>query len=120
VKGVAVPTADQFAQIAVGNGELRSEWENMLAHQLPVLPSLNDLLARLPALIRWIDEPAIALPGVGLKAPPVAAGQALYAPSGIQYSGTGQPLEIIRFAGMNRLLVEFDYHGRRRLVEPYS
>ena len=21
---------------------------------------------------------------------------------------------------MNRLLVEFDYHGRRRLVEPYS
>jgi predicted nucleotidyltransferase component of viral defense system len=120
VKGIEVPTADQFAQIAVGNEELRSEWENMLAHQLPVLPSLNDLLARLTALIRWIDEPAIALPGVGLKAPPVAAGQALYAPSGIQYSGTGQPLEIIRFAGMNRLLVEFDYHGRRRLVEPYS
>lgn len=92
----------------------------MLAHQLPALPSLDDLLLRLPNLIRWIDEPSVALPASMLVAPPVKRDGALYAPAGIQYSGSGQPLEVIRFAGMNRLLVEFDYHGRRRLAEPYS
>jgi predicted nucleotidyltransferase component of viral defense system len=120
VKGLTPPSADQLIEVVIGNEELRSEWENMLAHQLPALPSLDDLIARLPDLIRWIDEPAVALPAITTRARPVAAGEVVYAPAGIQYSGTGRPLEAIRFAGMNRLLLEFDYHGRRRRVEPYS
>jgi predicted DNA-binding transcriptional regulator YafY len=92
----------------------------MLAHQLPALPPLGDLIARLPELVRWIDEPAVALSAITIPARSVAAGEVVYAPAGIQYSGTGRPLEAIRFAGMNRLLLEFDYHGRRRRVEPYS
>lgn len=40
--------------------------------------------------------------------------------SGIRYWGGGSPVERIRFAGANRLLLEFDYHGKHRLVEPYS
>ena len=39
---------------------------------------------------------------------------------GIQYRGDNLPLETIRFAGSNRLLVAFDYHGRHRVAEPYS
>ena len=120
VKGLVAPTTDHLIEVVIGNEELRSEWENMLAHQLPALPSLDDLLARLPDLIRWIDEPAIALPAITASARAVAPGEVVYAPPGIQYSGTGQPLEAIRFAGMNRLLLDFDYHGRRRRVEPYS
>ena len=30
------------------------------------------------------------------------------------------PLDVIRFAGANRLLVAFTYNGRLRTVEPYS
>jgi hypothetical protein len=39
---------------------------------------------------------------------------------GIRYWGGGSPLEAIRFAATNRLLLEFDYHGQHRVVEPYS
>jgi len=30
------------------------------------------------------------------------------------------PLDVIRFAGANRLLVAFTYNGKLRTVEPYS
>jgi len=39
---------------------------------------------------------------------------------GLQYWDTGVALEIVRFAGANRLLVEFACAGRSRRVEPYS
>lgn len=91
----------------------------MLGHQLPALPSLDDLLARLPGLLAWIDERGV-LPVTALTGYPAGADQELEAPAGIRFWGGGVPLEAIRFAGANRLLVEFDYHGKRRLVEPYS
>ena len=34
--------------------------------------------------------------------------------------GAGVPLETVRFAAANHLLVELDYDGRTRLIEPYS
>ncbi len=48
------------------------------------------------------------------------AGESSVDLAGIQYWGGGVPLETIRFAGANRLLVEFTYHLKHRLVEPYS
>jgi len=45
--------------------------------------------------------------------------QVVAAPSA-QFWGGGVPLEAVRFAGANRLLVEFTYDGRLRRVEPYS
>ncbi|MGQ0649534.1 MAG: hypothetical protein ACT4P7_18420, partial [Gemmatimonadaceae bacterium] len=39
---------------------------------------------------------------------------------GVRLWSEGIPLESLRFAGANRLLVEFSYHGKSRLVEPYS
>lgn len=101
------------------DGELRSEWENMLAHQLPVLPRLDDLLQRAPDLLAWIDKPE-GLPVESRLAPPPAPVAPLVAPAGIHFWGSDSPLEAIRFAGANRLLLKFEYNNEERLVEPYS
>jgi hypothetical protein len=39
---------------------------------------------------------------------------------GIQYWNVGAPLELIRFAGANRLMIEFFYSPKPRRAEPYS
>ncbi|MEW6269194.1 MAG: nucleotidyl transferase AbiEii/AbiGii toxin family protein [Thermodesulfobacteriota bacterium] len=119
-KHIATPSAVELVRIVSAAPELRSEWSNMLAHQLPVLPVLDELLRRLPPLLGWIDEPRAAPPEVRLAAVPGGARETVVAPAGIRYWGSGLPLEAIRFAGASRLLVEFDYHGKHRVVEPYS
>lgn len=123
-KGIPAPTADKLLGTVRDDAELRSEWESMLGHQLPALPNLEDLLARLPALLAWIDAPGISLPQARLRAFQVAAGEERIPLAGIQYWGQGIPLENIRFAGANRLLIEFDYVGAdrvtHRIAEPYS
>lgn len=119
-KRLEVPSSARLLEIARDAEELRSEWANMLGHQLPVLPSLDDLLGRLPDLLRWVDEPAAVLPETRLASAPVSAREIVFAPAGIQYWGGGAALEAIRFAGGNRLLLEFTYNGTRRRVEPYS
>jgi predicted nucleotidyltransferase component of viral defense system len=121
-KGLPLPTRDSLLSVVRSDGELASEWQNMLGHQLPALPELAALLDRLPDVLEWLDEkrPAIvprrplASASVGASAP------RLVAPRSSTYWGVGQPLEAVRFAGTNRLMIEFDYHGRARVVEPYS
>lgn len=114
-----MPSRATLLQVVRSSEELRTEWASMLAHQLPELPPLDDLLARLPGLLAWVDRPT-AVPAEAALAPaPFPADTAAVAPPGIQY-WRGIPLEAIRFAGANRLLVEFTYDARRRLVEPYS
>ena len=119
-KQFEAPLAADILRIAETTEELRTEWEHMLAHQLPNLPKLDNLLFRLPSLLRWIDEPAAVLPEMVLASAPTPAGESLVAATGIQYWGSALPLVVIRFAGANRLLIEFVYDGTRRLMEPYS
>jgi predicted nucleotidyltransferase component of viral defense system len=111
--------AELVATVA-GNPELRSEWSNMLAHQLPALPDLDGMLGQLPGLLEWLDVPGAAVAAVRLPPPPIPARNMPLVSPGIRYWGSGLPLETVRFAGTNRLLVEFIYHGKHRLVEPYS
>lgn len=118
-RGLAVPSRATVLQVVRSTEELRTEWASMLARQLPELPDLDDLLARLPGLLAWVDQPTAVPVEAALAPAPVPADTAAVAPPGIQYWG-GVPLEAIRFAGANRLLVEFTYDGQRRLVEPYS
>lgn len=118
-KGLTAPTADALAQVAADDPELRSEWSSMLAHQLPALPDLDALLARLPGLLAWLDE-APARPAPALAMAPMPADAVPFLSAGIRYWGGGLPIETLRFAGSNRLLVEFWYHGTHRVVEPYS
>ena len=120
-KGFAAPTADTLMTVVRGSDELRSEWANMLAHQLPALPPFEHVLHRVRDLLAWIDEPMAPLPVA--PAPPsirLGALETTIAPRGGYYWGAGQRLEVVRFAGANLLMVEFTYSGKHRVVEPYS
>ena len=91
----------------------------MLARQLPDLPSPGVFISRLGPLIRWIDAPAPE-PTPSLASAPNRPGEIPFAPASVQFTGGGSSLEAIRFAGANRLLVQFMYHDTPRTVEPYS
>lgn len=132
-KGLPLPSVAEIVRRATDAEELKSEWKNMLAHQLPALPPLEDVLARLPDAIAWLDEPKVesqirpvtapALRPAGrhtLRSVPLRSGETNVAGGGVQMWGTHAPLEAVRFAGANRLLVEITYHGARRTIEPYS
>lgn len=117
-KQVGIPTLDSVTAGARGD-ELRADWGAMLAHQLPALPPLDDFLDAARDVFEWLDgRDAEALDPVPL------AGEALETawaapPTMTRWPG-GAPLELIRFAGANHLLIEIAYGGTRRLVEPYA
>jgi hypothetical protein len=120
VKNIATPTSVGLLALVRASEELRSEWGNMLGHQLPQLPPIDSVLVRMAEQIRWL-EPDVQVVGprlAGVSAP--VAGEEIVAAAGLRYWGAGIGLEAVRFAGTNRLLVEFNYHGRQRRVEPYS
>lgn len=117
-KGIAVPT---LAAIEASGRvpELESEWENMLGHQLPVLPPLEQFWAELEGLFAWLDgaPPVAALPAIAHKPD---EDRSWTPPASVTTWGTRVPLEEIRFAAVNRLCIELGYNGTTRLVEPYS
>lgn len=120
-KGIETPTIASLMEKVTSDAELKSEWANMLSHQLPSLPNVDDFISRLPSLITWIEQPGF-VPMESRLTPAAAPSQdeIPLAPAGIRFWGGGLPLETIRFAGANRLLLEFNYHGKHRVVEPYS
>jgi predicted nucleotidyltransferase component of viral defense system len=117
-KSIPVPTVEVVMD-PDRRAELEAEWENMLGHQLLALPPLEQFLEELPAMFGWLDgtleiPTAPAYPfganvDAGWTPPPMVASW-----------GVGVPLEVIRFAAANHLLVELAYHGSTRLIEPYS
>lgn len=116
-KGIPVPTIETVNapdRIA----ELRGDWENMLGYQLPALPPLDAFLEELPQLFGWLEGTlAIEEP----EAYPFGADEdEAWSPPPTIATWQGAPLEVIRFAATNHLLVELGYHGRTRLIEPYS
>jgi len=118
VKGILVPTADTI-MTSQRRAELEADWLHMLGHQLPVLPPLDPFLEELPLLFRWLDGSVVLdeLP------PPVydASEDDAWSPPRTAWTWrAGVPIEVIRFAATNHLLVDLTYGGRRRLIEPYS
>jgi len=119
-KRVDVPT---FAALEVRPEriEIQAEWENMLAHQLPACPPFEQFWSALPAVFDWLTEPAAA----PVALPQITAGEDVAEdfeplPTMVSAWNYVAPLEAIRFAGSNRLLVDLGYGGRTRLIEPYS
>lgn len=116
-KGIGIPV---LADLEPHRGELQGLWENMLNHQLPSLPPYEAFWDELPAFFEWL---------AGGAAPIVPAAYALSAGEtvlrarnlNLRLSGSVQSIiEVIRFAAGNRLLVELDYQGSARRIEPYS
>jgi predicted nucleotidyltransferase component of viral defense system len=117
-KGVDVPTLEAVSA-ADKAADLRADWAAMLEHQLPTLPPIDEFVDTLELLFGWLE---------GAEAPalePVPAGReqlesGWVAPPTITSWPGGAPLEQIRFAGANHLLVELRYQGTTRLIEPYA
>ncbi|MEX2496145.1 MAG: nucleotidyl transferase AbiEii/AbiGii toxin family protein [Woeseia sp.] len=116
-KGIAVPKAEDMEPF---RSELEAGWEHMLRHQLPALPPLESFWQVLPEFFAWLDggaapvEPLSYSIGVGET---VLRERTLRLP--IRPSAQSH-IEIIRFAAANRLVVELDYQGGTRRIEPYS
>ena len=106
--------------------ELESEWENMLGHQLPALPPLETYLQELSKYFDWLEgNPVTELnPIQEVTASDSKWQQPEYISLPAQWGFAG-PLEIIRFAGANRLRIQLQYLPEEgaagvREVEPYS
>ena len=118
-KGIATPSSDALVAQVRGSTELEADWKEMLAHQLPALPPLDGIRSRVVVSLAWIDESVVSAP----TAPPVfpaSPDQQIIAPAGGTFWGSAGPLELVRFAGSNRLMITFSYHGKPRTAEPYS
>lgn len=118
-KGMQIPTAVSVLE-GPRRAELESEWGNMLAHQLPALPTIEDFLAEVPRLFAWLTEaenrPTLPpVPALGTPENP-----AWRAPAAISTWHAGVPLESIRFAAVGHLCVELGYESTRRVIEPYA
>jgi predicted nucleotidyltransferase component of viral defense system len=120
--GIDTPTADTI-RASPYRDEIEREWENMLGHQLPQpLPPFADFWATLDDVFDWLAGGAVV---VQRRAEFGDLDTAWVAPRAITSWRSGFPLELIRYAGANRLKVDIDYRaveGRQgtRRVEPYS
>jgi len=117
-KGIEVPT---LAAIEASGRvpELESEWDNMLGHQLPVPPPLEQFWAELEGLFAWLEGAELA-PALTVLASEADEDRLWTPPATVTTWGTRIPLEEVRFAAVNHLCVELGYNGTTRLVEPYS
>lgn len=95
----------------------------MLGHQLPHLPPVAEFWDGLNGVFGWLGgEPVTVLD----RAPIDASIDAAWVPPRAMTTWRHRaPLELIRFAGANRLKVEIDYRPERgrkgpRAVEPLS
>lgn len=118
-KNIPVPTLEIIENHS-GRVELEVEWENMLAHQLPVLPPFEHFWQKLPSIFDWLHvarEKVVQSP-IPIGRQPVD--EAWRPPSMAAAWNFSTPLELIRYAAANRLCVDLAYKGSRRLIEPYS
>lgn len=123
-KNIVAPDVTQMLALVAGDQELAGEWSNMLSHQLPSLPPIESVITRLAEAIAWLEPLQVggAAATIATRLPQVAVGanETILAPAPSRLWGTAVPLETIRFAGANRLLIEFAYNGKQRTLEPYS
>lgn len=115
-KGIPMPSVEDIRESPMFE-ELRGEWENMLAHQMRALPSFDHFWAEVPHIFEWLNGAEL---DEELERWPLADGEESWTPPPIFWAGLGSRLEAVRFAAVNRLLVNLGYGGRHRLIEPYS
>lgn len=96
--------------------EMKSEWENMLEHQLPVLPPLESFWRDLPLFFNWLNSGDTEKP-----LDKITKAQELWRADEIKnvYS-TNFVIEKIKFCAINRICVKLDCQGKNFIVEPYS
>jgi predicted nucleotidyltransferase component of viral defense system len=121
--GIEVPTIETIHESPFRE-EIETEWQNMLGHQLPSpLPPFASFWSTLEDVFLWLAGRLRVAP-----LPRAELGDldpSWQAPRAITTWRRRVPLELLRYAGVNRLKVDIDYraeNGRQgpRRVEPYS
>ncbi len=118
-KEISVPTMETFRN-RPEREELEAEWENMLAHQLPALPSFEQFWIELPEVMEWLHGVVGKVEKEAISFGRESIDETWQPPSMAQAWHTEVPLEKIRFAAANRLCVNLSYKNSYRLIEPYS
>ena len=117
-KGIPVPTIESLLR-EDAKIKLAAEWEDMLAHQLPVLPDLEQFWNEIPNVFRWLHG-EVERPSLG-SAPIIGSLDNTWQPPAMVHAWHANvPLESVRFAAANRLCVNLRYLNSWRLIEPYS
>jgi Nucleotidyl transferase AbiEii toxin, Type IV TA system/WYL domain len=117
-KKISVPTLRDVTE-PQKVAELEADWMPMLGHQLPTLPPIAEFIAAIEEVFTWLGD------GESVALEPVPAGREQIetewiAPPTMTRWPNNAPLEQIRFAGANHLMVELRYQGSIRLMEPYA
>jgi len=104
--------------------ELTSEWENMLSHQLPSLPPIENFWNSLPLLFDWLEKKRTFKPLPAMRS--LSSGhETVFLPQTLTLWRFSAPLEELRFAALNRLLIKMVYRKKTGQIneyklEPYS
>lgn len=116
-KGIDLPTV---AALEPHRPDLEAMWDNMLAHQLRVLPPVADFWAALPEVFTWLMSGAQAPQRARIEPDSSEITvRSRVLPMSVPARARA-PLEIIRFAAANYLCVDLTYDGGIRRIEPYS
>jgi predicted nucleotidyltransferase component of viral defense system len=121
--GIEMPTA-AVIKSSPFRAEIENEWANMLGHQLPrPLPPFEGFWATIDDVFSWLAGTLHVreLPRAQLG----TVDPTWEAPKAITSWRRSVPLELLRYAGANRLKVDIDYRAERgrqgpRRVEPYA
>lgn len=97
--------------------ELQSQWSNMLAHQLPVLPELKSFWEELPLFFDWLHG---ITNNSQIVEPLIEDGVVFQPDFSVNANSINTIIERIRFAAANRVCIEIKYHKKNRTVEPLS
>lgn len=123
-KDIPVPTMN-YLKAHPKRNELETEWKNMLAHQLPLLPTMENFWEELPNMFDWlhgrINKMQLELPLIPFEAEDIDL--TWHPPGMIQPWQTIIPFELVRYAAANHLCVEIDYQRKdliKCLIEPYD
>ncbi len=98
--------------------ELSREWSNMMEHQLPLLPPLNDFLEELPEFFLWLtsQEKKNTLPTIKKE-----TSWKKWVPTRMQEpSKETAIIERIQYAASNRLCAKIKTRWKKIIGEPYS
>lgn len=120
--GIEVPTQESI-QSSPHKDELPAEWANMLGHQLPQpLVPFDTFWNELSSVFTWLGGTRVLSPLPRAEFGDVSG---WVAPTAMASWRLGVPMELLRYAGANRLRVEIDYRAEQgrhgpRIVEPYS
>jgi len=97
--------------------ELKPQWENMLAHQLPHLPPMESFWNYLAPFFDWlygqlVEKPIMSLSNKDEKIFQPSRNYDAYTINSVLYK--------IQFAAANRVCIELKYNNKVRTVEPLS